>query len=373
MDYKEKLALCGAAVPEILFPAENVKLEKFACIACDQFNSLPQYWDETDRLSAGSPRALDMMMPEAWLVSRPEHQAAIPAVMDSYLKSGALRSLGEGMMFVKRQTSSGERKGLLLNLSLDDYDYRPGAQSLIRPTEKTVESYLPPRIAVRKSAPLEMPHILVLIADKEDRLMDLLEKKTRGIKELYDFTLMQGGGRIRGKHISDEAVLDAVADVLLALKENSDAGFLFAAGDGNHSLAAAKEAGDRYVLAEVVNLYDPAIEMEPIHRLLRNVDPLQVQKDLGFDPLDPPDLQKLQPRLDSWMAAHPGSSIEYVHGAEECKKLAERPGSLAIVWGSFDKDSLFRGVAEHGVLQRKSFSMGRARDKRYYLECQKRR
>jgi hypothetical protein len=98
-----------------------------------------------------------------------------------------------------------------------------------------------------------------------------------------------------------------------------------------------------------------------------------VQKDLGFDPLDPPDLQKLQPRLDSWMAAHPGSSIEYVHGAEECKKLAERPGSLAIVWGSFDKDSLFRGVAEHGVLQRKSFSMGRARDKRYYLECQKRR
>ena len=384
---KEKLADVGAAVPRLLFPKEGINLQKFAVIACDQYSAQEEYGDAVRDFIGSAPSSLQLMMPEAWLGKEPSHENAVPEHMRRYLADGTLREIGRGMMFLHRGTTTGVRRGLLLSLDLEQYDFAPDSSSLIRATEKTIQERLPARVAIRSKAPLEMPHIMVLLDDRENRLMGALDQIAAGRAPFYDFSLMMDSGSLKGWFLQEENIFDAVADILAQLKAQSRAGMLYAMGDGNHSFAAAKEHWDtrkagltaaqreshpaRFGLVELVNLYDPALVFEPIHRLLIGVDPHAVQRDLGFDAKNPPPLQKLQPQLDGWLDQHPQAQLEYIHGAEDCRRLGRAPDRLAIVWSKFDKESLFSDIARHGVLCRKSFSMGSAPDKRFYLECRK--
>ena len=384
---KEKLAGVGAAVPRLLFPKEGINLQKFAVIACDQYSAQEEYWDAVRDFIGSAPSSLQLMMPEAWLGKEPSHENAVPEHMRRYLADGTLREIGRGMMFLHRGTTTGVRRGLLLSLDLEQYDFAPDSSSLIRATEKTIQERLPARVAIRSKAPLEMPHIMVLLDDRENRLMGALDQIAAGRAPFYDFSLMMDSGSLKGWFLQEESIFDAVAGILAQLKAQSRAVMLYAMGDGNHSFAAAKEHWDtrkagltaaqreshpaRFGLVELVNLYDPALVFEPIHRLLIGVDPHAVQRDLGFDAKNPPPLQKLQPQLDGWLDQHPQAQLEYIHGAEDCRRLGRAPDRLAIVWSKFDKESLFSDIARHGVLCRKSFSMGSAPDKRFYLECRK--
>ena len=382
---RTRLAALGAAVPNLFFPREGTDLSKFAVVACDQYSAQPEYWDEVVRFVGDAPSALRLMMPEAWLGKNASHEASIPARMEQYLFDKTLQPLGEGVMFLHRGTTTGVRRGLVLALDLEQYDFTPGSSSLIRATEKTIVERLPARIAIRAKATLEMPHIMVLLDDRENRLMSALDETVSGTAPLYDFELMQKSGRLTGWFLQEETVLEKIAAALEELHRSSDSGMLYAMGDGNHSFAAAKAHWDevkkglspderavhpaRFGLVELVNLYDPALAFEPIHRLLMGVDPTAVQRDLGFDAENPPSLQELQPKLDEWLSRHPKASLEYIHGAEDCRRLGKAPDRLAIVWERFEKESLFSDVAKHGALCRKSFSMGTAPDKRFYLEC----
>jgi len=384
---KEKLAKVGAGLPKILFPAEGVDLTRFAAVACDQYSAQPEYWQDVKTFVGGAPSALELMMPEAWLQINTDHQEKINKNMERYLENSTLRELGEGMVFLHRTTTTGDRRGLVLMLDLEEYDFTPGSSSLIRATEKTVVERLPTRIEIRKNAPIEMPHIMVLIDDRENTLMGRLDKAVTERKPLYDFPLMQGSGALKGWFINDAETLDTVADALAELKNKAAGGMLYAMGDGNHSFAAAKAHWDtlkgtlpegirknhpaRWGMVELVNLYDSALSFEPIHRLIMNVDPKALQDELGFDAKNPPSLQDLQPKLDEWLLSHPEAEIEYIHGREDCLELAKADDRLAIVWDEFKKDTLFSDVEKHGVLCRKTFSMGSAPDKRFYLECRK--
>ncbi len=379
---KSRLAEVGVSIPEILLPGGGTPFETFSVIACDQFSADPAYWDEADSIVGGNPSALKLILPEARLKSGADG-GEIPETMRRYIEQEKIVSCGETMVFVKRHTTSGVRRGLVVALDLERYEFREGAASLIRSTEQTVRDRLPARIAIRREAPLELPHVLVLVDDPQDKLMLRAERCASIENKLYDFNLMLGGGRIEGYALRDDKSLEDVAAALEQLKETGD-GFLFAMGDGNHSFAAAKSYWDeikcsvpeeeredhpaRYALCEVVNVYDDALGMWPIHRLLINVDADVVQREVGFDASCPLPLEQLQPKLDAWLSGHPEAELEYIHGEDECRELAKEPNRLAIVFPPFDKSSVFRVVREDGSFQRKSFSIGTAKDKRYYLE-----
>lgn len=390
---KERLRRLGVQVPDILLPAPDVSPETFAVVACDQHSAEPAYWEQTRRLVGQVPSALHLMLPEAWLTRGPEggeppKKETMWANMDRYLQQGVLQPVGEGFIYLRRRTVSGVRRGLMVALDLEEYSYTPGDKALIRATEQTVPERLPPRVAIRRGAALEMPHVMVLIDDREDRLMRAMEESTHGQAPLYDFELMQGGGHLTGYAVQQTAQWQEIAEILEGLKEKSGDGFLFAVGDGNHSLAAAKAYWEekkqtlplsqqqddpaRFALVEVVNLYDPAMPFLPIHRLLYHVDPEEVQRQVGFDAGNPPSLQELQPRLDRWLDDHPQAELEYIHGEKECRALAgEAPDRLAILYDTFDRGSVFPTVQKNGVFVRKSFSLGEACEKRYYLECRR--
>lgn len=385
---QEMFADVGAAVPEIWLPAPKVDDSKFAVIACDQFSAEPAYWETVKNEVGATPSSLHMMLPEAFLPQTTDKTDQIHHTMEKYLLDGTLQSIGESLVYLHRKTSAGIRYGLVMALDLEQYDYHKGAKSLIRATEGTVEERLPARIEIRRGAALEMPHIMVLIDDRKNRLMGMLEEELPKLPLLYDFELQQGGGHLTGWAVAKEAELTRVAKVLAELKEEAEDGLLFALGDGNHSFAAAKAYWEelkptlsaqeqkhhpaRYALAEVVNLYDEGLSFEPIHRLLLHVNPQKVAQEIGFDPKYPLPLQEMQPLLDAWLANHPQAELEYIHGAEECRALANAaPDRLSITWPEFRRDTLFHDTIAHGALCRKSFSMGAARDKRYYLECRK--
>lgn len=384
---KDRLAALGLHVPELLLPAEGVDLTRFSVVACDQHSAEPEYWERVRETVGDAPSSLKLILPEAWLQNSNEHKAAIGPTMERYLQDGTLRSIGEGMVFLHRRCSTGLRRGLVVAFDLEQYDYRSGAKSLLRPTEQTVIERLPARLAVRREAPIELPHVMVLYNDPEDMLMNALEQQSRGKTPLYDFELMEQGGAVTGWQLRDEADYALLADCLEKLRAKALDDMLFAMGDGNHSFAAAKLRWEevkltidpdqwndhpaRYALCELVNLYDPGLYFEPIHRLLIGVSRAGVCRDLKLDPLAPPPLQELQPRLDSWLKDHPEAELEYIHGADECRQLGQKSDCLAIIWDRFDREGLFPWVAAHGPLCRKSFSMGHAADKRYYLEARK--
>lgn len=386
-DCRQAFAEAGAAIPRLLLPNPSVDLHRFAVIACDQFSAQPEYWQQVEDLVGDAPSALRLMLPEAHLAAdNTARIGRINSTMQDYLSTRVLTDVGEALVYLRRRISSGVRRGLMLALDLEQYDFSKDSKSLIRATEGTVLDRLPPRVAIRRDAFVEMPHIMVLIDDREDSLMGTLEEALPDLECLYDFTLMQGGGHLSGYRVDGPRLLMRVAGVLGALKSCAEDGLLYAMGDGNHSFATAKACWEelkptlteqerkthpaRYGLVELVNLYDPALKFEPIHRLLLHVDPARVQREVGFDARRPPSLQVLQPMLDEWFKEHPEAELEYIHGADDCRALeASAPDRLAVVFPGFDRDSLFEVVRRDGCFVRKSFSMGHARDKRYYLEC----
>ena len=397
---------------EILLPAPNVDLAKWAVVACDQFTAQPEYWERADALVGDAPSALRLVLPEVWLG---ESEARIPAIreaMNRCLSDGTLApAVKDGFVLVERQTQAGTRPGLVAALDLEAYDYAPGSERLIRATEGTVLERVPPRAKVRAGAPVELPHVMMLIDDPGMTVIEPLLGKKDALRPLYDFDLMLGGGRIRGWAVegADTRAVTAAVDALL---EKAD-GLLYAVGDGNHSLAAAKRCWEeisrtltpaqrenhpaRYALVELVNLATPALVFEPIHRALFGVDPAGLIAEyrayleangadagagddlVAFDGAgrewrfrsEAHPLRLLQAFLDGYLARHPEAAIDYIHGEDALRALVTRPDTLGFMPRAFDKAELFGYIRQFGTLPRKTFSMGEATDKRYYLEARR--
>lgn len=365
---------------DILLPSPSVDLTKWSVIACDQHSSEPEYWDELDRFIGDAPSSLRMILPEAFLSRNISDSAAgIHAVMRKYLDEKLLVPLPASYVYVERTLASGAvRKGLVGAVDLNAYDYHAGSVTPIRATEGTVEGRLPPRVAVRQEAPLEMPHIMIFIDDPENTVFGSLEPG----KLLYDFELNAGGGHLKGWQICGK-VADKADAAFAGLAERAAGKYaglapvVMAMGDGNHSLATAKKCGDRYALAEVVNIHDPSISFEPIHRVLFGTDTSDFIRKFGssvtrFAPEE--NYAALISRTDEfcreYIAGH-GGKVDYIHNDDAAVAMGSRKGCAAILLPALDKATLFDSIVRNGPFPKKSFSIGHAEDKRYYLECRK--
>ena len=396
---------------DILLPSEKVDLSKWAVVACDQFTSQPEYWNQVEEIVGKSPSTLRLMQPEAFL-NRGNRTRKVNATMRRYLRNRTLKTaVKDGFIVVERTTETGKRIGLMAALDLECYDYTTG-DLLVRATEGTVVDRLPPRVAIREKAMLELPHVLVLIDDAQRTVIEPLYNTVQTGAPLYDVELMQNGGHLRGWAVEDVDAKRVLADALNALAEKVD-GFLYAVGDGNHSLAAAKKHWElvkeellpteqathpaRYALVELENLHDEAIQFEPIHRVLFHVDGADVVNGFkayvaqegitltegddivfighGSYALENADgrlpVAVLQTYLDAYLKSHQGAEIDYIHGEDAVRELAAAPDALGILLKGIPKDGFFDGIRADGHLPRKTFSMGEAHEKRYYMECRK--
>ena len=410
---------------EILLPDfSRTDGSRWAVVACDQYTSEPAYWQDAARTVGDAPSTLRMILPEVYLDQR---DARIPAIHEAMEQAQAqiLHAHGEAMLYLERTQSDGRiRRGIIGALDLEAYDYRRGAESLIRATEGTVLDRIPPRVAVRRGAPLELPHVMLLIDDPMHTVIEPLAEPASSRAAAYDFDLMLGGGHVRGCFLTPKEI-ERTADALSALvtpkamaeryADASLAPLLFAVGDGNHSLASAKahyeelktslgeEAARthpaRYALCEVVNLHDAALDFEPIYRVVFDCDVKDLLGALstyvaslhgnaapqrvlcvgdGEDKLlkiPSPEQQltvgTLQSFLDAYAASHPEITVDYIHGEDSLRALAARDNAVGFLFDGMRKDELFRTVLFDGALPRKTFSMGHAADKRYYLECRR--
>lgn len=376
-------------------------MTKWSCIACDQFTAEPEYWREAERIVGSEPSTLRLMLPEAWLGVRDSaaETRKIYAAMKDYVNRGIFRTVEQSFIYVERTLPSGAvRRGLVGKLDLECYDWAPGSATPVRATEGTVESRLPARVEVRRGATLEMPHIMVFIDDPENAVIP----SAAGGEALYDFELMLGGGHIRGSRVTGEA-----AERLTAALEAPEGSVRFAMGDGNHSLAAAKRCWEqikrnlpeseletypaRYALAEIVNIHDEAVTFEPIHRVLLETAPrgfieeaaarlprgkgqavtllagkreMEIETGMPLGAL----VALVDELLGDWRREH-GGEPDYIHGDEEARALGGKPSSVGVLLPRLEKAELFPYITEHGPYPKKSFSIGHARDKRYYLEC----
>ncbi len=416
----QRLASLGVAVPAIMLPAPGVDLDRWGVVACDQYTAQPEYWMQAYEKVGGEPSTLAMILPEAFLgTERAAHlEREGPINMQRYLDEGVLTAREPGMILVERDLGGRLRSGLMLALDLERYDYGEKSQSLIRATEKTIVERIPPRMKIRRQAPLELPHIMVLIDDPQDRVLQAARGGADRTHPLYTANLMLGGGRVSGYAVKQRA-LEPIADALEALAAGQEHPMLFAMGDGNHSLATAKACWEelklelqgaerenhpaRYALVEVVNLHDPALTFEPIHRVVFDTNPqacldrleaalnragcptrrgpggkgcpIGITTSAGMDTLwleiAPRQLpvSLLQPALDE--ALDPKETLDFIHGEDTVRSLCAKEGRLGLVMPPFDKGALFPTVQVQGPLPRKSFSMGEAHEKRYYFECRR--
>lgn len=393
MEYKKIFETLGISIPNIILPKEGTDLSKFSVVAVDQYAENNSYWDEVQSLVGDNVSSLNMVIPENFLLRGDKDYEKRIFAAGRYLESKDLVSCGDCFIFVKRKLGGGERCGLVAAFDLEQYEYEPGKSNLIKVTEKTDMNRVTPRAIIREKINLELPHIFLLVNDKQNKLMTYLDGISKNLDTLYDFDLMKDGGNIKGYKIDKEDVYQKIAEILYEIYEQNDKKFSFAIGDGNHSFAAAKmhyenlkkSLGDqalnhpaRYALAEIINLYDTSMEYEPIHRLLTNIEDKQkalseISSILGTpcsseEDLSKIDLQILQPALDTWLEKNKNVHIEYVHDKKSCAESGKDLHALALVFDKFDKDSLVKTVQENKVLVRKSFSMGRPFEKRYYLE-----
>lgn len=413
----------GLHIPQIVLPHEYVDMERWSVIACDQYTSSPGYWERVSAFVGDAPSTLRLVYPECYLDSpdrelRIEH---IAATMRVYLNHGILRDLPPGPMLVHRRTNDGRlRRGLVMAIDLEHYDFRPGSTSLIRPSERTIEARLPPRMDIRRDAALELPHILVLMDDPEDLVMTAL-RPAEETDPIYDTRLMFGAGSVAGRHIDDPAQMEDLRQAFARLadparmRERYGSGdpLLFAVGDGNHSLATAKavyeEGRDRsvtslrrYALVELVNIHDPGLTFEPIHRAFFG---MELQAFLGrlkdrtgcrleeaasdATPEDP--LAVVIADADSaYLARFPADRypravnavedlidsaddlrVDYIHGAEDLRRTAAAGQNVGVLMPRPSKQDFFRTVAAGEVLPKKSFSLGEAQEKRYYVEARR--
>lgn len=405
----------GLVPAEIYLPSPSVDLTKWAVVACDQFTSQPEYWNRVKALAEGVPSTLHITQPEIDLASAGERIPRIQEAMRAYLQSGALLPrVRKGFVLTERVTESGARLGLIAAVDLEQYDYAPGAKPLIRATEGTITERIPPRMRIREGACLELPHVMLLIDDPEMTAIEPLYERLRTNAPLYDFELMEGGGHLRGWAAEDSSETQALSNALCRLNEASG-GFLYAVGDGNHSLATAKACWEalkpklpederithpaRWALCEIVNLHSPALRFEPIHRILFGADMdelaaafkaemeksgialtpgndirfLQNGRETGLSLADQRLLPvaPLQAMLDGYLKEHPGVRIDYVHGERAVREICESAQATGILLGAIDKRALFPSIRKGGVLPRKTFSMGEAHEKRYYMEARK--
>ena len=365
---------------DILLPSPAVDLSKWSVIACDQHSSEPEYWDALDRYIGDAPSSLRMILPEAYLGRKGAVSAReIQAVMKRYLDEKMFTAVPDSYVFVERTLPSGiTRRGLLGKVDLDSYDYHKNSVTPVRATEGTVEDRLPPRVAVRKGAALEMPHIMVFIDDPDELVFQALEPG----ELLYDFELNASGGHLKGRRICGEAAdkTDRAFETLSQKADEKYAGFppvVMAIGDGNHSLATAKLCGDRYALAEVVNIHDASICFEPIHRVLFGTDTGDFIRQYGSS------IARIAPeenyaamiaRTDAFCSgyiAEHGGKVDYIHNDDAAVRMGSGEGCAAILLPALDKATLFDCIVKNGPFPKKSFSIGHAEDKRYYLECRK--
>ena len=442
MDIHQQLAISGIAIPELLLPKAGTDLQKWAVIACDQFTQDHAYLEAVKKLIGASPSTLNLILPEIFLTElqgagTTTRVATIHDTMATYLAHGPLVSCERGAVYIERKTPFHEqRRGLVLCVDLEQYDWKPEARPLIRSTEGTVEERLPPRMAVRRNAALETSHILLLIDDEDDAVLTTLGKRAKQAEPLYTTELSMGSGAVSGWLLKQEADWAYLAEALEGLAARSgkrygiasDAPFLFAVGDGNHSLASAKaiwleykaaHSGEtglakhpaRYALVEIENLYDAGIAFEPIHRVIFGASLADLRAVLASLPafssravasreeltalvgdaaceqnrlgllaggsylLVESERQglatdTLQPLLDAFIAGSAAYSIDYIHGEDSLFQTAQGD-AVGLLLPPIDKHDLFKTVARRGPLPRKSFSMGEAKEKRFYLECRK--
>ena len=430
----------GISTPKVLLPKTNIDYSKWAVIACDQFTSEPEYWQEVEHIVGESPSTYHIILPEVYL-GNSEEESRVKSTQDSmekYLKSATFRQVND-FIYVLRTIHGKTRRGLMVCLDLEHYDYHQGSQTIIRATEGTILDRLPPRIRIREDAPLECPHILVLFDDPNDTVFGPLDEQLMTFEEVYNFELMLGSGHLRGLVLKDEdckehitqSLQDLVDPDTFAEKYNLIPGafspLLFAMGDGNHSLATAKAIWEkikptvgmnhpaRYALVEIENIHDPALTFEPIHRLLfdvekdlieemraywqeklivKEMDSIEVMQKIVDEadepwhqiglissdgvklieirkPVDNLPVGTLQKFLDHYLSETNSVKIDYVHGTDVLIEKGQIPENAGFYLPGIDKSELFKTVILEGALPRKTFSMGEAREKRFYVECRR--
>ena len=421
----------GLHIPEMMLPKEGTDYFKWAVVACDQYTSEPEYWDKVEEIVGDSPSALRLMLPELYLDGPDEADRikAVRAAMDKYLADGTLRKMEPGCMLIKRTAEGRTRMGLVIATDLEAYDFNKGSTSLTRATEGTVVERIPPRLRIRGDAPIEMPHIIILIDDPGKTVIEPLVDQPREV--IYDTDLMMNGGHITGSFIKEEN-LAGMQEALSALYDEAEKKYgagnvIFQVmGDGNHSLATAKTAWEnikktltpeeienhpaRYALCEIENIHDEGIVFEPIHRVifakegqsgmdmvnkvvsllnefngkayLADADAevpagafqipyitgAQRGKIVVEDPSNKLEVGCLQHVLDIMVKENKECDIDYIHGTDAVEKLSARDGNAGFMLPAMDKFMLFPAVAADGALPRKTFSMGEANEKRYYIE-----
>lgn len=426
-------------LPRLCLPRPGIDLAKWAVVACDQYTAQPEYWQQLQAEIGDAPSTLHLIFPEAYLgaADAPARIARIQATMRRYLAEGLLVE-HQGAVLVERRIGAHIRRGLMLELDLEHYDFSPDSTSLIRPTEGTIVERLAPRIEVRRGADLELPHILVLIDDAGGSVIEPIAAARDALAPLYATELMGGGGQVSG-HALGPAQGEQLVRALQALAEPGafearyavPAGtppMLFAVGDGNHSLATAKsiwqqakatagpEHPSRYALVEVVNIHDPALAFEPIHRLLFGVraDVRQalaehfgarlrisdqpsaeaMRRQLAArggavqafgligpgarfgvveisEPASSLAVGTVQAFVDAFIARGGAAQVDYVHGDDVLERLALQPGQVGLHLGTVAKSELLKRVVLDGPLPRKTFSMGEAHEKRFYIEARR--
>ena len=394
--------------PHILLPRKGTDMSAYAVIACDQFTSQVEYWNDLKDMIGDKLSTFHMIYPEAYLEStnQSEYIQKINQTIDSYLKDNLLVDMGECFILVERVTAYGVRRlGLVISIDLEEYSYERGVPCSIKASEATIVERIPPRLKIRKDAPIELPHTLLLFDDKEKSNIEQLYAKRKELDLLYDFELNQNGGHIRGYLVKDtEAVIKKFNDIY---KKNNN-GLMFIVGDGNHSLATAKAHWEnikktlskeeqenhpaRFALVEANNVYDDGIIFEPIHRILFNAGDFQKELDAldgngqlayyyskngGKKAIKTPKsaaetYQIIQKLIDKNLKERPEMKVDFIHDESSVLEIADKnPDSLAIVMPALGKSDIFEFVAKDMVLPRKSFSMGHASEKRYYLEAKK--
>ncbi len=401
-------------IPNILIPNKNINYTNWSCIACDQFSSEPKYWAALTDLVGGSPSALNLILPEAYLNNKTNEKInIINKTMQEYLDNNLFEEINS-VILVKRTLNNGKiRLGLMVEIDLEQYDFTEKNDAYIKATEKTVIERLPARVEVRKNACLELPHVMLLLNDKDGEIIEDLYNNKEELSMVYDFDLNMNGGHITGYRVKNSQnlvdKLNSLTDsILIKNKYNFDGKIAFIVGDGNHSLATAKECWNlikqnlteqeklthpaRYSLVEVVNIYNHSLEFEPIHRLLigANEDFIKSFKKaitkgdssikllyqntyydipVSSNPSDA--IKDIQDFIDEYKLAHKEIEEDYIHGDDSLVALTKEHNAVGIFMPTINKNGLFDYCFRRGTLPRKSFSMGNAEDKRYYFESKK--
>ena len=411
----------GIRPAQILLPAAGVKPETWACIACDQYTSEPEYWEKAFAVAGDAPSAIRLILPEYNLKNSESLIPQIHRTMADYLAQGLLTpAVNPGFILCERTIASGTRLGLVCAVDLEQYSFEKGSLPLIRPTEQTITDRLPPRLKIRRGAPVELTHIMILIDDPDRTVLEPLQAAKASLRKVYDFDLMMNGGHLAGWAVDSAEALAQVDQSLNALMDTKGENpLLIAVGDGNHSLATAKAYWNeireslteaerenhpaRYALCEIVNIHDEALLFEPIYRIVTGTTRAAVMADWkayaeakgmslaaeGSDhrftvvsadgeetvavlnPEGAIPCETIQKFLDSFLSRHPEAGIDFIHGEGSLRALAAKPETVGFLLPDIDKHSFFKDVEKLGVLPRKTFSMGEADEKRFYMEAKR--